>query len=87
MSDQGPALQPHWAGCFETFDQWVGRASRLLGGRIGNFGEPISAYCVDALGRRCHIGGDFMRARDEGTFPVWFFWEMAAGDGAEGGEG
>jgi hypothetical protein len=69
-------LRPVWAGQFDTFDHWVSRASSRLRERRGNQGEPIWAFCVDALGRRCHIGGDFMRARDEGAFPVRWFWEM-----------
>lgn len=82
-----PPLKPQWDGYFETFEQWVSRASRLLGGRIGNFGEPLSAICVDAIGRRCNIGGDFMRARDEGTFPVYFFWDMEPVGGVERANG
>jgi hypothetical protein len=38
-------------------------------------GERVGAICVDALGRRCNIGADFARARDEGAFPVRYFWE------------
>ena len=36
-------------------------------------GEDVRAICVDALGRRCNIGADFARARDEGAFPVPLF--------------
>jgi hypothetical protein len=71
-----PALQPKWAGEFATFGHWVSGASRRLTGYTGSVGEPVSAICVDTLGRRCHCGKDFMRARDEGTFPVRYFWEM-----------
>lgn len=62
------ALRPQWAGQFETFSEWVTYASGCL--------ERPNAVCVDALGRRCLIGADFMRARDEGTFPVGYFWDM-----------
>lgn len=60
-------LRPKWAGEFRTFNQWVNKASGWIDGK---------AVCVDAKGRRCQIGGDFMRARDENAFPVRFFWEF-----------
>jgi hypothetical protein len=41
----------------------------------------LSAFCVDAQGRRCNVGKDFMRARDEGTFPVRYFWTFTKSDG------
>lgn len=68
-------LQPRFEGYFADYTQWVSFASRWLTGRTGNRGEAVSAMCVDTLGRRCNIGADFMRARDEGTFPVYFFWD------------
>lgn len=74
MSD-APNLVPKWAGQFDTFGQWVNRASAWLTGHKGSCGEELRAICVDTLGRRCNIGKDFMRARDEGTFPVRFFFE------------
>lgn len=61
-----PALVPDWAGQFKDFQQWVNRAGEWLEG----------AVCVDALGRHCFKGKEFMRARDEGTFPVRFFWHL-----------
>lgn len=70
-----PNLVPKWEGQFDTFAQWVNRASIWLTGRTGSVGEELRPICVDTLGRRCHNGKDFMRARDEGTFPVRFFWE------------
>lgn len=60
---------PEWLGQFDTFGDWVNHASRAIGGLEGNLGEKISAVCIDAKGRRCNIGGDFMRARDEDAFP------------------
>lgn len=45
---------------FATFDQWVSKASTWVNGGI----------CLDSRGRQLRIGGDFMAARDEGTFPV-----------------
>lgn len=66
-------FQPNWIGQFDTFDDWVNHASRALTGFTGSVGEEIKAICVDSFGRRCHVGKDFMRARDEGAFPVRYF--------------
>ncbi len=63
----GCDLTPVWAGEFRDFNHWVNGASNRIDDNM---------VCVDTLGRRCLIGGDFMRARDEGTFPVRYFWEM-----------
>ncbi|RUX08045.1 MAG: hypothetical protein E5V51_00265 [Mesorhizobium sp.] len=64
---------PDWLGQFDSFDDWVNHATRAIGDLTGSKGEKISAVCVDAMGRRCHIGADFMRARDEAAFPVRYF--------------
>ena len=45
---------------FRDFQHWVNKASTWVRGGI----------CLDAMGRRCEIGADLMRARDEETFPV-----------------
>lgn len=58
-------------GRFETFEDWVENATRLLNGQ--------NAVCVDARFRRCRIGADFMRARDEGAFPVRFYFPEIRG--------
>lgn len=76
-------LVPVIAGQFNTFERWVNKASSYLSPRRGNMGEPVSPICVDMLGRRCNVGADFMRARDEGTFPVFFFWECRPAGKAE----
>lgn len=62
-------LRPAWEGQFDSFSNWVAYATSRLGGRP-------NAVCFDAKGRRCLIGKDFMRARDEDAFPVRFFWDM-----------
>lgn len=55
-------------GEFRDFNCWVNHATSYIGGR--------NALCADAKGRVCRIGADFMRARDEGAFPVRFwFWQ------------
>lgn len=59
--------RPKFAGQFTTFETWVNKAQGWIG--MGN------AVCIDAKGRRCLRGADMMRARDEGAFPVRFFWE------------
>eukprot|EP01037_Dinobryon_pediforme_P021009 gene21009-21763_t len=45
---------------FKTFDQWVAKAPTWVNGGI----------CLDRHGKQLSIGGDFMRARDQGSFPV-----------------
>jgi len=45
---------------FPNFQTWVNKASTWVNG----------GACLDANGRHCKIGADFMRARDESTFPV-----------------
>ena len=64
-------LVPKWAGEFATFQQWVNTAQRVLS--VPD--HKPKAICVDAKGRRCHIGADMARARDESAFPVRYFWE------------
>jgi len=68
-------FEPEWAGQFDTFNDWVNHATRALAGVRGNGGEKLSAFCVDAKGRRCNLGADFMRARDDGAFPIRYFWD------------
>ncbi len=56
MSDGIPVFR-----VFDSFQRWVHKAPTWV--------QP-GAVCMDAAGRHCKIGADFMRARDEGTFPV-----------------
>jgi hypothetical protein len=60
-------LVPNWAGEFKTFTNWINKASSWIDG---------AAVCIDTKGRRCRCGADFSRARDEGAFPIRFFWDM-----------
>ena len=55
---------------FDTFEEWVNKASSWLTRR----GPIENAVCFDTRGRACRCGGDFMRARDEGAFPVRYLW-------------
>lgn len=68
-------LVPRWEGEFVSFDDWVNFASKRLTVAQDSNGRQLGAICVDALGRRCANGRDFHRARDEGTFPIRYFWD------------
>jgi hypothetical protein len=68
-------LVPNWVGEFCDFNDWVNSASRRLTVASDSNGMDLSPICVDTQGRRCHNGRDFMRARDEGTFPVRYFFD------------
>lgn len=59
-----PARVPD--GQFITFTQWVNKATSWIGGE--------NALCIDTQDRVCKNGGDFMRARDQGAFPVRFYF-------------
>lgn len=53
-------------GSFSSHVQWVNKAASWIGW--------TGAKCYDAQGRPCRNGGDMARARDEGAFPVvWYF--------------
>lgn len=59
---------------FDSFEQWVNKASSWLT-RHPDYNDPyFRAYCFDAKGRQCLIGKDFMRARDEDAFPIRWIW-------------
>jgi len=58
---------------FSSFHDWVTHARSWLGGISGGgcrYKPRERCVCVDAKGRICRIGADFMRARDDGAFPV-----------------
>jgi hypothetical protein len=69
------ALTPNWAGEFKSFEDWLNRAEEAL-----RSPEYRRAVCVDTIGRRCAIGKDFIRARDEKTYPVRYFWDCQPRD-------
>jgi len=62
-------------GEFATFQSWVNKATSWICGR--------NALCVDAKDRICAIGGDFMRADQEGAFPVRFYYDAGGETPAE----
>ena len=53
-------------GEFDQFTTWVNKATSWIGG--------MNALCVDAKDRICRCGADFQRAKDEGAFPVRFYF-------------
>lgn len=62
---------------FDTFHEWVnkGRSWLTRRQRLDSSGHPYNrAVCFDTKGRLVECGGDFMRARDEGAFPVRWLW-------------
>ena len=61
-------------GEFSSFEEWVNKAQSWIGG--------TGAQCFDGKMRRCLIGADMQRARDEGAFPVSYWlpkWQDRAG--------
>lgn len=80
-------LVPRWAGEFRDFEDWVAFASqRLTGTYDPMMGNEVPAICIDAFGRRCTLGGHFRRAKEEGAFPVRFFWDCETPPPAADGE-
>jgi hypothetical protein len=74
-------LIPNWEGEFKDFQDWVSfAAQRLTVATSIVTGTEVPAICVDSFGRRCTCGGDMMRARDEGAFPVRYFFECVRQD-------
>lgn len=52
---------------FDSLQQWICRAPRFFE-KSGYRGEET--ICVDAAGRLCRRGSEFMRADREGTYPI-----------------
>lgn len=52
---------------FTSFEQWCNKATSWFQ-TCGV--TPEKLICIDAKGRICRVGSDWMRARDEGAFPV-----------------
>ena len=70
---------------FTSMQQWITRASRDLtshpdylntqhGEKTGFRGHHFTAMCFDQQGRRCRIGKDFIRAKEEDAYPIWWVW-------------
>lgn len=55
---------------FRSFTEWVNKArSWFRTCRV----PSCDTVCIDAKGRICRTGKQFMRARDDGAFPVRVF--------------
>lgn len=54
---------------FDSFERWVNKASSWFKGKT----KYDVIVCLDRNGFVCHIGEDFMKARDEKSFPVKCF--------------
>lgn len=52
---------------FTSFEQWVNKA---VGWALSSGVKTSEMISVDAHCRLCPTGKEFMRARDEGAFPV-----------------
>ena len=66
MRDQQEAVVEKGSdGEFETYDEWA---------RFGPQPPYRSAIFLDAHGRRCITQRDFDLARDDGAFPVRYYW-------------
>ena len=63
---QETVMEKGWDGEFETYDEWA---------RFGPHPPYRSAIFLDAHGRRCNTQRDFERARDDGAFPLRYYWE------------
>ena len=62
---------------FDSFVEWECKARSWLTRRqkTNSSGHPYNrAVCFDMKGRLVQNGGDFMRARDDGSFPVRWLW-------------
>lgn len=59
---------------FNCFGDWVHHAHIVLTGHPEYDGDSFRATCFDTKGQLCKIGTDFMRARDEETFPIYWIW-------------
>jgi hypothetical protein len=74
-TDEAPRVQlgPE-AFRFTNFQQWVNKAQGWFVSRMPFDAQRGKRYvCIDAAGRICVIGSDFMRARDEEKFPIIVF--------------
>ena len=55
---------------FSDFENWCDTAKKKFEG-AGLRGRNV--ICIDTRGRVCHSGREFMRARDDRSFPVRVF--------------
>ena len=60
-----PGTKPD--GEFTSKQEWINKATSWIGG--------MNALCLDTKDRRCKRGADFMRAEEEGTYPISFWYD------------
>ncbi len=56
---------------FSSYSQWVNKAASWFRGF-----KPGECICIDKVGRICRTGKQFMRARDQDTFPIKVYVEV-----------
>ncbi|HJU16280.1 MAG TPA: hypothetical protein VJ770_07395 [Stellaceae bacterium] len=67
--ERDAAVETPADGEFRTYEEWA---------RLGPLPPFRCATFTDARGRRCVTHKDFLRAREEGAFPVRYHWERTA---------
>lgn len=82
MSTQLPVtLGPALFG-FDSFDHWCDTAQRIYREFYEGTGKALhDTLALDRAGRVCATGREYMRARDEGTYPVTVYAIDPAGVG------
>ena len=81
----GEPFVPIAGQSFSCQQDWINRATRYLTGHPhynntehgenkGWRGAHFTALCFDQAGNRMRNGGDFQRATDDDTYPVWWIW-------------
>lgn len=58
---------------FRSFNDWVNNAQSRFACYSATARNTI---CVDAKGRVCLSGKEFMRAHDEDAFPITVYWAL-----------
>jgi hypothetical protein len=69
LQGRDAAVEIEKDGEFRTYEEWA---------RLGSLPPFRCATFTDARGRRCATHRDFLRAREEGAFPVRYRWEVTA---------
>jgi hypothetical protein len=69
MLQRNAAAEIEEDGAFHNYEEWA---------RLGALPPFRCAVFTDARGRRCLTHRDFLRAREEGAFPVRYHWEVTA---------
>lgn len=59
---------------FDSHAQWVNFASTWLTRHSDYHHKFFRTICFDTLGRRCQYGRQFREAKEQGTFPIRWWW-------------